>query len=394
MSLNSVLKLPGRTFWAASGRRTGVKGFVALDGLRGYMAWWVVIGHALQLCGLQNVAPAWLMSADHAVNIFVCLSGFVISHLLLERQEPYGTYLKRRAFRIFPIYLFALACALVATQMYEFAYLSDWVLPREMRPQRLAETQARLGEHLLLHATLLHGMVPDTWLPFSSSSILAPAWSLSLEWQFYLLAPLVVMGLARPGLSRMTTLLLLSAAWLIFKRALPLHWMYPSVLPLSIHFFMLGILSRVFLPEISSAGPWVLPSGLLAGVFAPHSVRTEVILWSVFLAAACMQLHDSRRSNGRNTFHSLIRALTSNALARRLGEFSYSTYLIHVPFFSFLGWMVGKLGGTWTQDLAIASTAVAMVLLVPLSFLLYRFIEQPFIRFGSRSAVRAVPAPR
>jgi peptidoglycan/LPS O-acetylase OafA/YrhL len=394
MNLVGVLQGTGRMLWYTCGKRTGVKGFLALDGLRGYMAWWVVIGHALQLCGLQNAAPALLMSADHAVNVFVCLSGFVISHLLLERQEPYGAYLRRRAFRIFPIYLFALVCALAMTQMYEFTYLSDWVLPREMRLERLDETRARLGEHLLLHATLLHGMVPDTWLPFSSSSILSPAWSLSLEWQFYLVAPLVVVGLARPGLSRMTTLVLLSSAWLIFKRALPLHWMYPSVLPLSIHFFMLGILSRVFLPAISSAGLWVVPSGWLVAVVAPNSVRMEVLVWSVFLGAACLQLRDSPRSRAHDAFASLIRAITSNALARRLGEFSYSTYLIHVPLFSLLGWTAGKLGGTWTQDDAIASTAVAIVLLVPLSFLLYRFIEQPFIRFGSRWALRAVPVAR
>ena len=46
-----------------------------------------------------------------AVMIFVILSGFVITHLVVEKHEPYGPYLGRRALRIFPIYLFALLLA-------------------------------------------------------------------------------------------------------------------------------------------------------------------------------------------------------------------------------------------------------------------------------------------
>ncbi|MDO9315462.1 MAG: acyltransferase [Burkholderiaceae bacterium] len=384
-----LLQAIARTLWSGTGERTGIKGFHAFDGLRGYMAWWVVIGHGLHLCGLQNIAPAFLSSGDHAVNVFVSLSGFVISHLLLERREPYGRYLVRRAFRIFPIYWFALVCALLLAQMYGTVYAGDWVFQHEMRAARAIATEAEFSKYFLLHVSLLHGLVPDTWLPFSSTAFLAPAWSLSLEWQFYLVAPFVVAGLARPGISRLLTLLLLSAAWVLFKKVLPLQWQYPAVLPLSIHFFMLGILSRVFLPVLSNIGFWLLPVVLLMAGLAPHSVSTEVAVWGVFLAAACLQLRTSQAKGdiqAPSGFSRLLEFVTSNSAARWLGEFSYSTYLIHIALFSLVGGIAAKLGGAWTQHLAMVSTSIAIVLLIPLSYWLYRFIEKPFIRWGAALA--------
>jgi peptidoglycan/LPS O-acetylase OafA/YrhL len=392
MNIPTGVERVDRTSWSSAGQRTGIKSFNAFDGLRGYMAWWVVIGHALHLCGLQNAAPNILTRGDHAVNVFVCLSGFVICHMLLERQESYGAYLTRRAFRIFPIYWFALACALVLTQAYGFVYAGDWVFEGEMRVARAMATEANFGKHLLLHIGLLQGMVPDTWLPFSSTAFLAPAWSLSLEWQFYLVAPFIVAGLARPGLSRLLMLLLLSASWLVFKRVLPLQWQYPAALPLSIHFFMLGILSRVFLPAIARAGSWLLPVGLIAVVVAPNSVRTELALWSVFLTAACSQLRTARgRATTAHSLDGILRSVTSNPVARRLGEFSYSTYLMHIPLFVLVGWTMAQLSDAWTQNVAIGSTAIAIILLVPLSAVLYRFIEQPCIRWGVGFARHRAP---
>jgi peptidoglycan/LPS O-acetylase OafA/YrhL len=38
---------------------------------------------------------------------------------------------------------------------------------------------------------MLHGAVPDVLVRNAPSAFLIPAWSVSLEWQFYLVAPLV-----------------------------------------------------------------------------------------------------------------------------------------------------------------------------------------------------------
>ena len=42
-----------------------------------------------------------------AVAVFVMISGFVISHLLIEKSEPYGAYIVRRLMRLLPAFLVA-----------------------------------------------------------------------------------------------------------------------------------------------------------------------------------------------------------------------------------------------------------------------------------------------
>ena len=69
--------------------------FDAIEGLRGWLAWWVVLGHALQLSGTAAYLPGKVrMIASHgdwSVMLFMIISGFVIAHLLLAKKEDYRT---------------------------------------------------------------------------------------------------------------------------------------------------------------------------------------------------------------------------------------------------------------------------------------------------------------
>ena len=98
--------------------------------------------------------------------------------------------------------------------------------------------------HGLLHVLLLQGLTPDSWLPFSSSALLGPAWSLSLEWQFYLVAPLLIGALRRPASAAAAVLAMtaLLAAW-------RLGWLgeyrLKSSMLIAAPLFSVGIISRL-----------------------------------------------------------------------------------------------------------------------------------------------------
>lgn len=82
------------------------------EGLRGLLAWWVVVSHALFAAGFTlDTLPRGiriLAHGDYAVDVFIILSGFVIFKLLREGKEPWRVFMVRRVFRLFPVYLLCL----------------------------------------------------------------------------------------------------------------------------------------------------------------------------------------------------------------------------------------------------------------------------------------------
>jgi len=80
-----------------------VKHFRSIDGLRAWLAWTVVLCHVTLHTGADRKWPLiekLETSSVHAVCIFIIISGFVITHLLLEKQEDYLPYITRRFLRI------------------------------------------------------------------------------------------------------------------------------------------------------------------------------------------------------------------------------------------------------------------------------------------------------
>lgn len=369
-----------------------VKNFNSLEGLRGYMAWWVVIGHAIQLCGAREYLPkilgSLLLHGSAAVNTFIIVSGFVITHLLLSKAEPYGIYIARRTLRIFPIYVVCLVIALISVSAYEFSFtVGSWVDQRDLRIERLAETEQGFWTYLALHLVMLHGIVPENILAFSSSTILTPAWSLSLEWQFYLLAPALILFMKSSRIALIAVAAVSLGLVALFQSGFMGVWRYPSVLPISMHFFLIGILSRLFFTKIA-AMPLALP--LLIGVGGALLLRplaAELLIWGFFLTAAVLE-HRGKLGFLPRAF-SLIAA---NGIVTRLGRSSYSTYLFHIPLFAIVVWAGSAISGVHSQQSTMVSTLIAMALLVPTSFALYQYVERPFILLGKSLRNRPVKA--
>lgn len=371
-----------------------VKNFLSLEALRAWMAWWVVVGHAVGLAGLPSWIPApivkLLSGGGIAVNVFIIVSGFVITHLLLAKKEAYSTYLARRWFRIFPIYLFCIVLSIFLSDWYSVVFIEpSWNNLREMRIERIAETESNWHAHLFAHLSMLHGVIPDSALKYSVSSILAPAWSISLEWQFYILAPLLFWIATRNTNWGGILVFLLLCGWVISEKFLSSEYQYPAMLFLSIQFFLVGIFSRLLLEKLPP-----IKISPLAMYLAPLPVFTyfkniELTIWwlfYIFCLIECSILKGRINAGRKGIGYWFMQCVAINPTLRYLGRISYSTYLAHIPTFVIVCYLYGGGLAISSQPQMQEAVILAMLACIPISALLYHAIELPFIKIGGAIA--------
>src|SRR5271155_3573797 len=86
--------------------------FKRLDGIRGLLALYVMLGHALPL----TIAPAIIQSlfshGEAGVDLFFALSGLVIAFSLQRFGASFRPFIAARARRLFPVYLPVLAASI------------------------------------------------------------------------------------------------------------------------------------------------------------------------------------------------------------------------------------------------------------------------------------------
>ena len=168
----------------------------ALDGLRAVSILLVIFSHVLQTYHWQHAVPfVWRLNPGATgVSVFFVISGYLITTLLLREQVQHqrislkGFYL-RRFFRIVPAYLVFLAVVALLT---------------------LGGVLEVHGLHFVAALLYVTNYVPTDWP-------LLHTWSLSVEQQFYLLFPLLLMHSRRPTL---TTVLCLTLGLSLLARLL------------------------------------------------------------------------------------------------------------------------------------------------------------------------------
>lgn len=151
----------------------GVSYSPALDGMRGLAALVVVVYHA-HMPGLTG--------GFFAVDLFFVLSGYLITRLLIAEhlrsgRIALGRFINRRLRRLLPALLLMLAVYLL---------LSPWVFPN-VTPGKHLRDAVLTASYLVNYASFLGGPV----------SILAHVWTLAVEMHFYMIWPLILLGILR-----------------------------------------------------------------------------------------------------------------------------------------------------------------------------------------------------
>lgn len=341
-----------------------------LEGLRGVLSWWVVLGH---IAYLYSDRLGDVIAANEAVHAFIILSGFVITRLLLARREPYQAFIGRRFARLFPAYaLFLILSALTLTQQIDgFSAFGGTGARSALRLALLEESQGDLARHLTVHLSMLHGMVPGWLLPHSPYALMGQGWSVSLEWQFYLAAPLLV-GIVLGG-TRARALGIGVLAAILLLAVLPGVGSGQAFLPTMFGYFALGMGCQLLLRQERRRllGPIVL----LAMLAASLALRDLGLLaWTLVYLGILRELPAVSRP---------VTALLRTRPMLWLGQSSYSAYVSHMLIIYLLLGPIAELGlGHAASCLAVLALATPITLLV--AFFSYHLIEQPFIRLAGR----------
>lgn len=339
----------------AHGRYLATATFGALDGLRCLSILPVIWHHCTPrpLPGLLGKGPA-------GVDLFFCISGFLITTLLLREKARSGgismsRFYARRALRIFPLY-YALLLAYVA-----FAC----ALPLDSAPR------AHLFRTLPFYASFTANWFADFGVGFPI--LFAFAWSLCIEEQFYAFWPWFVRALSRRGaLLAMLSFVLCDAAaehgYLpIGGRALRMVTSFAAPIGLGALLALLLDGRRAFNAFRSVLGrAWSAPLALAAMFALLASPSAPLFGFQLALAAlvgACVIRED----------HALAGLLHTRAL-RYIGSVSYGLYLLNSTAI-----------GLVHRALPAHSAPFVFLLAVPLSLALaalsHRYWEAPFMRW-------------
>lgn len=368
-----------------------------LEGLRGIMCVWVVITHTLTIAALpiyKNEGVGMLLAnGTYAVGVFILLSGFVIAFLLDSKKEQYGLYIARRALRLFPAYLLCLLISILILDM-SIEFLNQLIFEHPKTANRLElfqDTKENLATHSFLHLFMLHGVVTSEFLPSSAYAIMGQAWSLTLEWQFYLIAPLLMYFLSQKN---WFFVIAISVLLLFLQRELVWVMGHRSFIFSNISLFISGILTfrffKSFRDGIYSKKEYLIKFSILVlftilfqvKIGSKLAIIPPLIWWVTIVSETVVS---------KNVFLNVVRSINNCRPVLFLGKISYSIYCFHMISLYCVGWFFMVVMPI-TSHVVYASLVIGLSFPITIgaSFLIYSYVEKYFIKVGKGLGVLSV----
>jgi peptidoglycan/LPS O-acetylase OafA/YrhL len=366
--------------------------FAPIEGLRAWLAWGVFVGHVVLFAGLSRVGiPHWAGEiTTTSVEIFIIVSGFVITHLLLTRHETYLPYITKRFFRLFPAFVVCAAVGAGAIAISRTPWPADPTYQYGTQLIALQDAQTHhLTTHVLLHLVMLHGAIPSNVLNVSQWALLPTAWSISLEWQFYLIAPAVLLLFRKKSGPVVVALLTVAGLW-SYNRGYLGTFESPSFLPGAGEFFLLGIACRFYWDEFRPPAPAAIAIGALA--IGCLTGQMAIAIWLAFLTYAVSQKVPLRGVNQR--FIGAADRLFVSRLAQWAGKRTYCVYLVHYPIYQLLLTALTVVALKSPIEVAGALVVLGFPLTVVAAEALHRCVELPGMSLGREVARRLGSASR
>lgn len=343
-----------------------------LSFLRGTSALYVMLAHILIWGGYKGYFP----NPKVAVDVFIFISGFLIATGLDSQKMHLGDFYLKRFFRIAPAYYFTIA---IITILYPFmrdglAFIQS--LDRTQWPVGgiYEATNVKYDLHnILMHISFVFGLFPT----YSQSSYIGD-WSISLEIQFYLVAPFIFYYFKRTNAIIIISILAIIISIIAKETAPLLKFREQSLLIYKIHIFMLGAVTYEYLKGCGSK---------------------KYILFSIAIGIIVTQFWMQRYnvlSNNSSVYLILTLALMSiknkidnvfnNFMVGFLSQISYSLYLIHGVFIALSGYIYSLLYPVFKDEISLLH--LMAIITIPMSIIcaycMSRYIEKNGITFSKK----------
>lgn len=359
----------------------------ALDGLRG-----VAVAAVL----LYHVKPDWAPGGWLGVDLFFVLSGFLITSLLLHEHDRWGNidligFWISRARRLLPTLVVVLLSVLVAAAIWT-------------EPGRKQSVGWDIFSSLFYFANWRFLLGDEQY--FSAIALPSPVrhtWSLSIEEQYYMLFPLLMIALAAFARSRaakaavLMALALVSAWWMTHNyvpdtdpsrvyygtdtRAFELLIGASAGCLLSRHQFRRG--AQWSVDKVIGWGAWPAVAIFAIGFFTLPEHSALPFQGGLFVLSLLAVLPIAAASSRE---HNAFQVVFSFEPLRRLGLISYALYLWHWPVIIFVNPSLVGLRGT---PLAILQVALSILF----AYLTYQFVEKPIRKNGIAALIPRQPRP-
>lgn len=349
----------------------------SIDGIRGFLATAVVFHHfILHGYGAKTGQSMMLVSHFYAflgpagVALFFMITGYLFWDRLLRKGSAidWTELFVNRFFRIYPLYfVLMLAYFTVALSRTDFRI-----------SQSVGDTVSQVLQWLAL------GVVksPAPFLGVDGAlAVVGQTWSLRYEWLFYAFLPMLAVFARERWAVGLTAAALLFVLTVDQAIAPPYRFFVAE--------FLCGMLAASILRKhpslggashIKSAAAVVLIVGAFRFTDTPYSVGATLMLGGFFLLIA----------SGATLFGALI-----TPAARRLGNMSYSLYLLHGLVLTILMTRPAIITFALERNCRMwAAGALVFCSVVVLSMLTYYFVELRGIALGKRAqrALKAIGA--
>lgn len=346
--------------------------FVAIDGLRGYLALAVFVSHTnlwevAVATGKWGQSTSWVFThfGQDGVAVFFMVTGFLFTTRLLDarhRSLDWGRLLLSRVTRLFPMYSVAILLMFAVV-----GQATGWRL--QVPLATLLDDAWRWLAFVIFGARNLNGF-------HETAQIMSwVVWTLRYEWLFYLMLPLLglLLGVRVPRLY----LLFALACLLGFLAWHPPWRKVVVILPL-----FLGGIAAAFLVRVDTIRR--LGRHRIAGVLG----------WGLVLYVCSLQqsVYGSVLRQGLLALLLLLVACGNDLLgvlrlrgSRLLGEISYSLYLLHgIVLYVVFTFVIGARAASWSVVGFWSFALLLTPLVVLLCYATFRRIEAPWMARTSR----------